>query len=579
MKSLKELKKNLKKETSKLPPVKVAILGDVATQFLTIAIQGWLVENGFRAEIFEAPFNQVENQCLNPMSELHSFSAQFIIFIQSTHKLNEKYSLSDITSYNHLANERIAFISKVCQIFKKSTIICCNYPEIDDSVFGSYSNKVSSSFLYQTRKLNLALMDLSQSVDNLMICDLSSIQNKYGRDLIFDPSIYASTEMNVSVDFVPVIAKSMVDIILSIKGKEKKCVILDLDNTLWGGVIGDDGVSGIELGHGLGIGKMFTEFQEWLLKLKNRGIILCVCSKNSEEVAKQPFLNHPDMVLRLKDIAVFIANWESKVTNIRTIQKILNIGFDSMIFLDDNPCERGVVKENIPEVVVPDLPKDPSQYLEYLYSLNLFETSSYSVTDLNRTKQYKEKAEREIFQSSFDNEDDFLKSLNMKSVVSSFDDFNIPRIAQLTQRSNQFNLRTIRYTEADINRISSSHFYITRYFTLSDRFGDNGLICVVILKKQDEQSLFIETWLMSCRVLNRGMESFVLNNLIKVAKDNGFKKIIGEYLPTQKNALVKGLYSKLGFEKIPNCTTDLYQISTDNYTDRNCFIERIDNNG
>lgn len=190
------------------------------------------------------------------------------------------------------------------------------------------------------------------------------------------------------------------------------------------------------------------------------------------------------MVLRLKDIAVFIANWESKVTNIRTIQKILNIGFDSMIFLDDNPCERGVVKENIPEVVVPDLPKDPSQYLEYLYSLNLFETSSYSVTDLNRTKQYKEKAEREIFQSSFDNEDDFLKSLNMKSVVSSFDDFNIPRIAQLTQRSNQFNLRTIRYTEADINRISSSQFYITRYFTLSDRFGDNGLICVVILKNK-----------------------------------------------------------------------------------------------
>ena len=199
--------------------------------------------------------------------------------------------------------------------------------------------------------------------------------------------------------------------------------------------------------------------------------------------------------------------------------------------------------------------------------------------EAQKEKRVKEKAEREKFQSSFDNEDDFLKSLNMKSIVSSFDEFNIPRIAQLTQRSNQFNLRTIRYTEADINRISSSQFYITRYFTLSDRFGDNGLISVVILKKQDEQALFIETWLMSCRVLNRGMESFVLNNLIKVAKDNGFKKIIGEYLPTQKNALVKELYRKLGFEKIPNSATDLYQISADNYTDRNCFIERIDNNG
>lgn len=576
MKTLKDLKKLLKSDMSDYQKLKIAVLGDVATQFLTMAIKGWCSENRYSADIFEAPFNQVEQQCLNPMSELNAFSAQFIVLVQTTHKLNEKYSLSDTEEYTKLADARIQFVHRVCVMFKDATIICCNYPELDDGIFGSYANKVCSSFMYQVRKLNLGLMELSEADSNLMICDITSIQNKYGRDNIYDPVIYASTEMTFSVNYVPFIAKRIVDIIMAIKGKEKKCVILDLDNTLWGGVIGDDGISGIELGHGLGIGKMFTEFQEWLLKLKNRGIILCVCSKNDEKTAKEPFLAHPDMVLKLDDIAVFKANWETKVVNIRTIQRILNIGFDSMVFLDDNAFEREIVRENIPEITVPELPCDPAQYLEYLYSLNLFETASYSPTDLDRTKQYKEKAEREHFHSTFESEDDFFRSLNMKSTVGEFVAFSVPRIAQLSQRSNQFNLRTIRYTESDIIAIAESDDYIGRTFTLSDRFGDNGLISVVILKKQDKVTLFIDTWLMSCRVLNRGMENFVLNTLARIAKDNGFKKIIGEYIPTPKNALVKDHYYNLGFEKISSPEYERYVLDVDNYLKRECFIEEIE---
>lgn len=584
MKTLKELKKTLKNDLSAYPQIKIAILGDVATQFLTSAIKGWCAENEYCTNVFEAPFNQVEQQCLNPMSELHSFSPEFIVLIQSTHKLNEKYSLMDASGYTHLAEDRLCFVNHVCNIFKSATVICCNYPEIDDGVFGSFANKVQSSFAYQVRKLNLGLMELSESTSNLFICDLAAVQNKYGRDAIYNPAIYASTEMIFSVEYVPLIAKRIVDIIMTIKGKEKKCVILDLDNTLWGGVIGDDGLSGIELGHGLGIGKMFSEFQEWLLKLKKRGIILCVCSKNNEDTAKEPFISHPDMVLKLDDIAVFIANWETKVTNIRTIQKILNIGFDSMVFLDDNAFERGIVKENIPEITVPELPSDPALYLEYLYSLNLFETASYSGTDLDRTKQYKEKAEREKFQGSFDCEDDFLKSLQMKSEVEEFSEFNTPRVAQLSQRSNQFNLRTVRYTEADIKNIAKSDEYIERAFTLSDRFGGNGLISVVIMKK-NSTDLFIDTWFMSCRVLNRGMENFVLNTLVKLAKDNGFKRLIGEYIPTSKNVLVKEHYPQLGFTKLEgedgaeNNGSQRYFLEVDNYAERVCFIEEVSANG
>ena len=227
---------------------------------------------------------------------------------------------------------------------------------------------------------------------------------------MFDANIYVSTEMVLSVDAVPYVAGRVMDIICACKGQFKKCLILDLDNTLWGGVIGDDGLEGIQLGHGLGIGKAFTEFQMWVKKLRQRGIIICIASKNDEDKAKEPFQKHPDMVLTLDDIAVFKANWETKVDNIRTIQSILNISFDSMVFLDDNPFERNMVRENIPGITVPELPEDPAEYLEYLYSLNLFETANYSSEDKDRTKQYQVEAKRVSLKKAFGSEADFLRS-------------------------------------------------------------------------------------------------------------------------------------------------------------------------
>jgi FkbH-like protein len=254
------------------------------------------------------------------------------------------------------------------------------------------------------------------------------------------------------------------------------------------------------------------------------------------------------MVLKLVDIAVFVANWENKADNIRHIQQILNIGFDSMVFLDDNPFERNIVRENIPAITVPELPEDPADYLEYLYSLNLFETVSYSGEDSKRTKQYQEEAQRSLVQTSFTNEDDFLKSLDMISVVEPFTKFNTPRVAQLSQRSNQFNLRTIRYSESDIERMASDPAIFPFTFTLTDKFGDNGLIAVIILKKENEVTLFIDTWFMSCRVLKRGMEDFTLNTLVNFAKGKGFRYLKGEYIPTEKNGMVKDHYKNLGFQ-------------------------------
>jgi FkbH-like protein len=570
MQTFNQLKKNLKNDFSKLKSIRVAVLGDTATQFLAQALRGNGYNEGYDFQIFEADFNQIERQVFDAGSELYEFKPEVVIIFQSSHKLLGKYNKLKPEQHSDLAKNQMELIENINSAISaqcEAKIIVYNYAEINDSVFGNYANKVESSFLFQLRKLNYELMSYAAKQPNLYICDISSIQNQVGKNNLFQSSVYINTEMVLSLDALPLVVSLTTGLIASMYGRLNKCLILDLDNTMWGGIIGDDGLENIQLGS-LGIGKAFTEFQHWMKKLQRRGIILAVCSKNTESVAKEPFEKHPDMVLRLEDIAVFVANWDNKVDNIRQIQSILNIGFDSMVFLDDNPFERNIVRENIAGIIVPELPEDPAEYLEYLYTLNLFETISFSSQDTERTKQYQVEAERAVVQKSFTNEDDFLKSLNMVSLVEPFNKFNTPRVAQLSQRSNQFNLRTVRYTEADIERISVSEDFYSFAFTLEDKFGDNGLICVVILKKEDDTTLFIDTWFMSCRVLKRGMENFVKNTIAGFAKEKGFSRLKGEFIPTEKNAMVKDHYLNLEFKPEGN----YWILDVLSYEDKKCYI-------
>jgi HAD-superfamily phosphatase, subfamily IIIC/FkbH-like domain len=544
------LKKNLKQDFSSCRPVRVALLGDSATQFLCQAVRGAGYEAGLDLQIFESDYNQIDYQVFNASSALYQYNPEVVIIFQSTQKLLNKYDkLGDAELTNGFADAHLEHVQEMINQLNSrlsSRIIYYNFPEIDDAVFGSYANKVFGSFLFQLRRLNCKLMELAMKEPNLYIADLSTIQNTIGRERFFHPSVYINTDMVLSIDALPWVAYRTTDIIGALYGNSKKCLILDLDNTLWGGVIGDDGMENIQIGN-LGIGKAFTEFQYWIKKLKNRGIILAVCSKNTEEVAKEPFEKHPDMVLRLGDIAVFMANWDNKPDNIRTIQSILNIGFDSMVFLDDNPFERNMVRENIPGIAVPELPEDPAEYLPFLYSQNLFETVTYTNLDSDRTKQYQTEAERVVQKFKFTNENEYLQSLGMEAEVTPFNAYNIPRVAQLIQRSNQFNLRTIRYSEAEVSALSQSNDHYTWAYSLRDKYGDNGLIAGVILKKENPDTLFIDTWLMSCRVLKRGMEDFIVNHLVGAAREKHFKALKGEYLPTAKNGLVKDLLGNSGF--------------------------------
>lgn len=570
MLSFTQLRKNLRKDFNNCATVKVAVLGDTATQFLIQALRGAGFEQGLNLQIWEAEFNQIERQVFDSTSDLFQFNPEIVVVFYASHKLLAKYNKLKPEQHIELANNHLKLIDDVTNAVNaqlQSKIIYYNHTEINDSIFGNFANKIESSFLFQLRKLNYELMVFAAKQPNFYLCDISSLQNQFGKSIFFQPSIYVNTDMILSIDILPEVAVKTIDLIGAMYGKSKKCLILDLDNTMWGGVIGDDGLENIQLGS-LGIGKAFTEFQCWIKKLKNRGIILAVCSKNTETIAKEPFEKHPDMVLKLDDIAVFMANWENKADNIRQIQSILNIGFDSMVFLDDNPFERNMVRENIPGITVPELPDDPAEYLEFLYHLNLFETITFSNEDTERTRQYQVEAERTVIQKSFTNEDDFLRSLDMISLVEPFNKFNSPRVAQLSQRSNQFNLRTVRYTEADIEKATVSEDVFSFTFTLSDKFGDNGMICVIILKKANAETLFIDTWFMSCRVLKRGMENFVLNTISKAAKEKGYAYLKGEYISSPKNEMVRNHYFHLGFKQL----NEYWILNVTDYDDKKCFI-------
>jgi len=542
------LKANLKKSTNGFANIRLAVLCDYASQHLATALKGYGIDGKTAFEIYEADYDQIEQQVLDGESALYHSSPEFVLLSKNSYKLLDVFYATPLQERSTFAEKTFAHLQaliETAQQHLKATVIVTNFLELNDAVFGHYANNVSVSFLYQVRKLNLLLMEEAQRQKGLLIADAQALTNGLGLNYAVDQKNLLKADLAWSLQFLPTLAKAVVGLIKATKGDSKKCVVFDLDNTLWGGVIGDDGLEGIELGD-IGTGKAFSRFQKWIKELKRRGIIVCICSKNNEAVAKEVFEKHPDAVLKLDDIAVFAANWNNKVDNLHFIRNTLNIGFDSMVFVDDNPFERGMVREAITEMTVPELPEDPVDYLPYLQDLNLFETVSYTAEDEERATLYKQEGERIAYQQIYKNEDEYLESLQMIAEIKPLDAFSIPRAAQLSQRSNQFNLRTVRYTEADLNRLAASSGHFLFVVSLKDKFGDYGIISFVVLKNEAE-NYFVENWMMSCRVLKRGVEQTVLNYIVATAKEKGYKTIMGEYLPTPKNSLVKDHYQNLGF--------------------------------
>ena len=550
--SFNDLRKILDEErTPNSSKLKIAILADFSSQLLKVAIEGMGKVNGLRLQVFESEFDQIDLQLLDKKSELHKFVPDWIFLFQSNIRLKEKYYKFDkkeefskhisevISNYNDIVTKEI-----------KANCIITNYYNEKDETFGSFSAKVVRSYGFQLSKINLSIHDLILKSKETYLLDIAGLISREGIKNAIDWRMNLNASMPYSINFLPIIANDVVSLLSNKLGSIKKCAVVDLDGTIWGGIIGDDGIQNIEIGD-LGIGKAYKEFQFWLKSLKERGIILAVCSKNEERIAKEPFKTHPEMVLQLDDISVFVANWNNKAENIKYIQEVLNIGFDSMVFLDDNPMERDLINKIIPEVAVPNLPEDPVERLSHLQEIDLFSTTSYTESDADRTSYYQSEAARIDQKMSYSSIEEYLENLNMEAQIERFDKFYLPRIAQLTQRTNQFNLRTKRYSEQDIQHIMDSDDYQTIYVKLRDKFGDHGLISIVILTEIDDH-LFIENWAMSCRVFNRGVEALTINKIFIIAEELGFKKVIGEYLPTEKNELVRDLFSNFKFKNIGN---------------------------
>ena len=422
-----------------------------------------------------------------------------------------------------------------------------------DYLFGHMDRRVKGSPRSMIEAFNQRVIELAQAQGHYLI-DVATIAERVGVANWFSATSWNLYKLPFAPEFGPLFADAIGRIISAIRGKSRKCLVLDLDNTLWGGVVGDDGVEGLKIGQGSPEGEAHLAVQRLALDLRDRGIILAVCSKNFDETARRPFRELPDMLIKEADIAVFQANWVEKASNLEAIAKFLNIGVDALVFLDDNAAERAQMRAALPMVAVPELPADVSLFAPYLAASGLFESVAFSEEDLSRADSYAAEAQRAEVQASTRNLGDYLSALQMLLSHDTFDNIGRQRIAQLINKSNQFNLTTRRYTEPEIAELEEDPFVHTRQFRLRDRFGEFGMIGVIIcrtVRHAGHSAWDIDTWLMSCRVLGRKVEEAMLQETVQSAKKVGVRFLLGRFIPTNKNSMVSEHYSRLGFARIP----------------------------
>jgi FkbH-like protein len=543
------------------PKIKVAVCGSRNTQFFTKILQVFLMNQGFQVSLYEGEYDSIRYEILNPQSDLYRFQPEILILLPNTSDITRYPALLDSSKYvDDLVEETAAYYRSLWDTVltqNPCVILQANFVLPLENALDQLEINVPYSKTVFLTKLNLALMDKPKQVH---LIDENGLSSEIGKSKWFDPANTFLNKAPYAYEYLPQTVWIYLRKIMSLRGTYRKVLVLDLDNTLWGGVIGDDGVEGIQLDPNNAVGEAYLSFQSSILSLKEKGVILAVCSKNEESNAKLGF-THPNMRLKIQDIACFIANWNDKASNLRTIAERLNVKTDALVFFDDNPAERLIVKQFCPEVEVIDVPEDPSFYSSALYHAHAFDWPQITKEDLLRIKAVEGDLERENLKTQFVDYEAYLKSLEMSAVAGRIGTAQIERFVQLTNKSNQFNLRTLRVSEADVIEMMKDDNCACISVDLSDRFSPYGIIACTILKKQGSNA-FIENWVMSCRVLNRGVESLTLDLLIQQTKVWGCDRLIGEYIPSLKNEMVSQHYLKMGFTLIKENTYELELKST-----------------
>lgn len=535
-------------------PVRIAILGNTTTHYIAKGIEATGFRYKLHVKTFETEFNQIQQTIFDTNSSLYAYKPDVIVFNIDWRGLPLCMGYNNlIENGEELLEQSIHYIQTLIQTVQShcnASIILQTLAPLPLQVFGHFDASSHHGLKYAIMRFNAFILGL-QTQSGLYVMDLENLASMVGLVRWHDPNHWFLAKLPFSHDLLPLYCDHVCRVISSIKNTARKVLVMDLDNTLWGGIIGDDGLHGIKMGAGDSIGEAFSEVQTMAKALKTRGVVLAVCSKNTKEIALSPFQKHPEMRLKEEDVSIFQANWIDKAANIQYIARALNLGLDSLVFMDDNPAERERIRQELPEVAVLEMGNDPSYYPFILSNCGYFETFHLSDEDLKRSEYYKNNIRRDEVRANASSVEHYLQSLAMKITFSSFDKLNRQRILQLINKSNQYNLTTKRYTEQELAKIEDHADYFCLQVRLDDRFGDNGMISVVICKKDETNKKVweIDTWLMSCRVLGRKVEFAVLNEIMRQARHLNIETIRGVYRPTPKNGLVEDHYENLGFEK------------------------------
>lgn len=530
--------------------LRVALLSGFTSNAYPHILRSLLLSEGMWPEVYTAGYNQYVYELMMPKSGLYEFAPQLTLCLLDEHTVLDEMSRDwDVRELELACERKLDQLKQLVSTFQQhgTGILVFNTIPMSTDMYNTKIDYKTKAQLSRTwRSFNIELLNLSAEWSLVVTLDTEVLmqENKVGS--LRDPRLMYNGSFHFSQELLFAFALESVKIARSLLGLNKKCLVLDLDNTLWGGIVGDDGVNGVQLGDTI-TGNIFVDFQKALKQLKNQGVLLSISSKNEEKVVREMFEQHPHMQLTLDDVVMLCANWDPKHDNIRAIAEALNIGIDSLVFIDDNPFERSLIRQSLPEVVVPELRQDPSYYREDVLSSGWFNTIKLTTTDVERTDQYRTEVERKQLKQVSGSIEDYLRQLDIRVNLLSANDFHLPRLAQLITRTNQFNMTTRRYQESELRELEISDKYWIFGFQSQDRFGDYGMIGAVIVE-MSARTWRIDNFLMSCRVFSRDIETAVLRHVLWKAKEVGVQEVHAEYIPTAKNVIVRDFYAEHGFE-------------------------------
>ncbi len=535
--------------------LRIAFLASSTINGLEETMRVKCFQKGIDCTTYVGDYNQYNQEILNQDSGLYQFKPDItFLILDSRHIFGDHFFSWNSVTHDEgvkIIDAKISEIQNICSTFSNnsdSKLVITSLQIPIYSSFGISDRYATNSLKKMIYEINTKLFEYQNSFAKIFVYDFNEFVGKFGESNIFNYKQFFSGDIKISTEYIPKFVNEVMGYVYAVTGMTKKCIVLDLDNTLWGGIIGEDGFDNIRLGDNP-VGRSYVEFQKRLHALNQRGIILAINSKNNFDDAIEVIQKHPSMILRENNFACVKINWNDKVTNLQEIAQELNIGLDSIVFFDDDPINQEYVRKSLPEVLVIDLPKDSSKYPQIITEMKEFDVLQITEEDTKRNDMYLGQKKRKELENKVGNYDEFLKAMNIEVNVQRANSFSIPRISQLTLKTNQFNLTTRRYQEEEVSEFSSSKDKIVECVQVKDKFGDNGITGTYIVEKKDNDEWLIDTFLLSCRIMGRGIEEIMMNQIIENARLSGVKRIKGEFIPTKKNKPAENFYEKLGFKK------------------------------